>query len=969
MNPNIALLEAARATDGGRGIAVGWMRGRARALARTGKLAGPVLVACVLLLSGPAWGHPPAPSNASPPAAASRPFSIGGCGGAQVDPNITGTLSVVGGPYPPPSVVNQTIEVAFDYLQNSSVNGQPPLFQCLKANVTAITGAGGAFSADMTLQASGCNGRACVYYTGPFDPVSLGVAGAPPSGYFVTSSLVGTTAQVHLVAALDSATLTPFGRTTVSVLAPVTLTAAGLAGDGSPSPSTLAFNWTVVGTGWSIISGRGTPTLVVDSSTGAALGTVTVYVNGTYGSATQQAPSQDAILTAAATMATAGNLVPTSLDEGTPAAFTVNGTGAGGYAYIAHFAPGLGATDVTAPCSATPVNGGYVALSCTAQVTYPDTGTAQPTAALTNGYSSSTPYAYPSVSVAAPLGFFVSPQPDLAYAGTRTTIVVTAETGTGTAPLGPACDLPDPLGVLTCVAGGPTWTFHPVYANPGTFDGYVTVADHAGANVTVPTAAIVAPRPTLTPFPESGANVPSGASYPLTSLYGGGALPATYWWNDSTPSSTLASGSLLTDGPLDFTFLSTTTGRHTLTLTVIDGLGTVIAQSFNATVTAGPAVGIQLGAGSASGSATAGKPYSLSWEATGSDGRPTTLGAGAFTITVASGSPGTLAWVNDSDGGTVLPNAAGQFVLDAGAWNRGYLNFTVVADRAGLVVLDFASGVPISGVPGGMLALTVVPDLSDLHLFDPAGSSAGNGADDTRWQIADRFLNPLTSGFVRVVTDLGGVSSSNASNVQPGPNGSFVWVNYTVPFGTGGTVQVLNPWGVNATVLLWTLSIAGPASVSLLALTLPFGLLAVAVLCLAIAIRGRRPAPAAPVSSGAPSSGEDELMRLAQGRAHVLARSDAEEPRELADLARGWTGRPPDPGELTEWVSSLVAEGALTARVGPDGKPRFLRSPPGAPAPTEAPPKIQIDAAALDAALAHRDEPEPAPSEGEDRSD
>ena len=105
---------------------------------------------------------------------------------------------------------------------------------------------------------------------------------------------------------------------------------------------------------------------------------------------------------------------------------------------------------------------------------------------------------------------------------------------------------------------------------------------------------------------------------------------------------------------------------------------------------------------------------------------------------------------------------------------------------------------------------------------------------------------------------------------------------------------------------------------------------------------------------------EADLKRLADGRAHVLARAHPVEPRSVAELVDGWRGPPPDPAEAAEWVSSLVVEGLLRPVVTDDGVPKFVRLPKEVP-----PPKVDLDPSALDAALARR----PTPEDDEDRGD
>jgi len=914
------------------------------------------LVALAALLP-PSAG--PARSVAAPAAA---PAVAGPCGGAAVPTTLTGTLAVEGGAAPGPSVANRTVVVYFQYELNYTGGGAPSV-SCDTSNAAATTGADGSFDLSLVLPSS-CSGTSSTC-RGPLGPTTFALGSADPPGYFFTASRSAGTVSLAYVAALDSIALTPYGRTTVSENAAVTLTAAPLAGNGGPSPAYVGFAWTVSGTEWTVESGAGTGELVVDSPTAAATtGTIWVYVNGTYNGSTESATPAEAILTSAPTIVVGASVAPTSLDAGTPANFSVNGTGAGGYAYALSVYPGLGGATVTAPCASTVGSNGLVVLSCHALVTYGRSGVAAPTATLSNGYASDD-HAFPDLSIAPGLSLSASPDPVAAYVGTPTALTVAAAAGSGTDPLGPACLWPGD-GSWTCdFGGGPTWTFTVRYPAPGSYSGHVTVADAARANVSTPVAALVASPPSLDPLVGPGADV-GGSPITLSSAYADGALPAAYWWNDSLPTSTIREGTLTADGPLSLVYAPVAAGDHTITLTVIDGLGTLTRATIVVAVSAGPATTLEAAGAASTGSVAAGIPYPIAWAALDRIGEVVPTAAPALLLVPAGTDPAGPVFLNDSAGRPIVPAANGSFPVGASAWSGGRLNLTFTALAAGTYRLVVASALaPGSGV-AAPVAVTVVPDTGHLRLTGPVRAATDPGVNHTRWRIADRFGNALADGFVVVRTDFGGIAADADAPIEADATGSFVWVNFSVPVDEGGTVVVVSAW--NET-LLGPLEFPAPSATAPTTLVLVGGVGVAAIGCLAVGVRGRREERGAapgrpPAPPAAPEATEAELRRLAEARAHLLARADPAEARTLAELVAGWTGTPPDPAEVAEWVSGLVAEGLLAATVGPDRVPRFVRV--DAPAPPPGPPKVEIDAAALEAALARRPDPEPADGDGDD---
>lgn len=883
------------------------------------------------------------------------PLANGPCGGAHVASSFAGTLGVEGGSSPP-SVANLTIRALYDYQLQYTPKGGTTTTSCSTGSATATTDSQGAFAVVLSIPSSGCTVGGCSNYSGPFGPTSFSVASSTPAGYFVASNVSGTTVTLDFVFALGSAGLTPFGRTTVSALAPVTLSASGLAGNGAVSPATLTYAWLMTGTGWAIVSGSGTSRLTVTSSTGAGVATIVVYVNGTYNGTAESAAPRSALLTAAATSLIAESVNPTSIDVGAPATFSLTGSGAAGYTYSATIFPGLGLAPVTRTCVPSPANGGYVTLACTVVVTYLTAGTVQPSANLTNGYSSAA-VTFSPVTVAPGLSLVLTPSPAQGYVGTPLAFTVSVSGGTGTAPYGPACFWPGDGSLACAPLGASQWTFPVTFGYAGRFVGTATVVDAAGENRSVGVVTLVSNVPALGALSGGPSKITAGTPYRVTSDYAGGALPATYWWNDSLPGTTLARGVLTQDGPLNFTYVPTLAGNHLLRLTVVDALGTVKSALLPLRVTAGPPTAIATEGGGGAWTTVAGSPYNVTWAVVDPAGEIVPTAGENLTLTPLS-SAGPL-WVNLTGWGPLTPGAGGAFRFSASDWGGGCLNFSVDSPTAGAVVFAVGSALPVSGTVNGTVRLTVTYDRLHLVLRDPLSLPTGDW-NRTRWQISDRFLNPVPAGYIVVETNVSGVVSENQSPVLFNGTVSVVWVNYSLPSGVGATVLVWSAWDQE---LLPPLVVAAPAPASLFEI----GLLALFVLaaaaCLAMGIRARRPDPD-PRAAAAPTAGdraaEAELRRLATGREFVLSRADPTTPRELADLVRGFPGIPPTPTELAEWVGSLVNEGELKASLGGDGKPRFLRRRPDEPvdAATSAP-RVELDPKVLEAALAQRPERDP----------
>jgi hypothetical protein len=707
----------------------------------------------------------------------------------------------------------------------------------------------------------------------------------------------------------------------------------------------------IVGAGWSLLNGSGSPNATIEAAVGAWPGSLELWANGSYNGTSVAAPPVSLGLAAASTGITADGVVPTTLDVGLPATFTVIGTGAGGYAYDAVIAPGLDHPNVVAPCTTATASGGLVTLTCAASVTYSATGTAQPSGTLSNGYSSDARF-FSAVTVYSALAVSVVPTPSVEYSNVLTTLTVSVAGGTGTGPFGPACVWPGDGRALCQTGPGPTYSFPLSFGPTGTYAGRATIEDAGGANVSAPFETDVFARPALDRLLPSTNTVEAGRSISITSTVSGGALPLTYWWNASNPAGTLYEGTTDSDGSLVFDFVPHTSGATTITLTVVDALGTVVSQETRIDVTAGPAVAIASYGGPATWTVVAGSPYNVSWVAEDAVGEvvdhtyPVTL-----SLLPALGGRVVPLWVNSSQG-PVAPDRNESFVLSGSDWVRGFLDFTVDIGASGTFVFRVSAPLPVTDAPGGDRILRVTPDRSNVALSDPVIAHTSPRSSETLYRIADRFGDPLDGGHVVVRSVFDGATTDANSSVRSNATDATVWVNFTAPGTDGGTVYVLSDTWHELLTPIVVPAAAQPLVVPPYLLALAAGI--AVLLGTGFYVRRRRfyreEAERASIAPDARAT-EAELKRLAEGRAHVLARADPDVGRTLDDLALGFVGPPPAPEEMTEWVASLVAEGSLRTVLGPDGRSRFLRVERPEEVETV---RVELDDGALQAALDRR---------------
>jgi hypothetical protein len=907
-----------------------------------GALAGLlVLVVSLSMIPMAAPGHVAAP----PSGVAATARAASSCAGTPRSANLTGTLSVEGSRAPRPTAGGATILVQYLYQTNQSSKFGTTV-TCSSNTVQVTSNATGGFTVNLTLPGPSCGPTGCLTYLGPFGPITFRVTTGGASGYFLTTHWAGSVATLDWVDALASATTTPSQFATLSVAAPTAVTAQGWDGAGVASTANVTYGWTLVGTGWTATGPANSSAIVVTAAIGAGPGTVTYWVNGSSNGTVIDLPAVHLYLTAAATTLASASFLPNALDVGDAATVTVNATGAFGYTYSATLTPGLGLPPETSRCVTVPTSGGFAAVSCTLRVEYPSPGEAQPTANVTNGFSTSSEWLFPNVLVSRALAVEVGPDPAESYAGVPVHLSIRVAGATGTAPFGPACLLTGDGRFVCDKSPGPNWTISVTYGSVGTYPAEVTVADASGTNRTVSVPVDVVARPTSPTVEVTPTSVGRNTSVVASAQFSGGAFPLSYWWNSTGPE-TLYSGVVESDAIPSVTFQIATTGPKVVTLTVVDALGTVETGNATLLVQGGPARSLALSAPAANGTVAAGAPVGVVlWMVDAyRDRTPALPGVVTLEVPAQCGN----VWVNTSQGPAV-PGANGSYALPSTDWSSGTLNLTVAASRAGACPIEFAGPPPMVG--GANVTLDVSSDAHHVLLVSPRAASAGPGRSATLYSIVDRFGNAQTSGFVEVRSVFPGGVNELDSPIRAGPSGGSVWVNFTSTGPGPGTGYVISEFNQS---LLGPLAIPAPPAESSMSVAELVGLGAVGLLAVAAGValvaRRRRPVPSG-TGPDDPEDPDEPLRRLAEGRSHVLSRLSYDRDTDLDQVAAGFPGRPPDAAELAEWVGTLVTEGLVRPMVGPDGRPRFRRANPDTPPPG---PRVEVDPLALDAALARRD--------------
>jgi hypothetical protein len=899
----------------------------------------------ILLLSVVATGSGVAHPTASEPGA---PAPNSGCPGSPIATSYTGSVTIEGGPLNGTATENVSIldNYSADVQETNRSTGAVISLVCQLFTGGTTSGANSSFALSLALPPEHCYPTECTTVTGPYGPLGVAPSVAPPAGYGTVSRVNGTRVNVSLIAELGGLVLDPTGGSRVlSPDAPGAFVATATNAIGQPSPLSPTIAWNLSGTGWSFVGSSSGRNVTVEALPDAGVGRLSVTASSKVGTNRFEAGPDRVNLAAVSTAFTGGEANQTSVDTGGVVEFTVDGTGAAGYNYSAVAAPGLGLAPVGWGCSESPSMAGSVSLVCTGSVAYPSAGIAEPSAQLTNSYSTADG-SLPPITVAPAPEITVQPGSPVGYIDAPLSIRVSVAPGAGTAPYSMACLAPGVGPALCTATAGPNWTFAPVYSRVGNYSALAWAVDRDGRNISLPVPVTIVSPLSLAPIaapPSVLADAPENFSAHLA----GGDLPLRYWWNDS--GATIAGGVVGTDGTLDVTWVPTIPGETDLSLTAEDSLGT--SSTVSSIVNVGPAVATNLAAVAVPGAApsVAGAPVALAWQAVDLQGRNVSdfVSAGSLRITPDEGTLPVELWANAS-GGVALAGSSGTFTVPTSAWNLGRLSLTVAIARAGTFTLQLEGAGLLARTDA--LDLTVVADLGHLHLYSPRIAQSGARVNRTFWLLADRYGNPAEGAAVDIFYSSEGTSSESIFTERSAGNGTAgVWVNYSAPTTAGGTLEVTDPIG--GMVLLGPIAIppalsdAAPLSgpIVTLAAAAPVG--AVGVGLTAWAQRRRR------VGTAPDELPPDEdLRQMVEGRDRVISLVRDARAIDLADLESAW-GSSPAPPELADWVASLVADGTLGARTGPDGVARFCLI-----AGADGPPIVLLDPDALARAEAARRE-------------
>ena len=899
-----------------------------------------VPTAALFLLVGLLGGPAALPGTVA--AVAHPSGAAGSCPGSYSTASMTGRLAYDHPFGATPVVGNRTIVVNYSYQETFS-GPSSPTYRCIATNLSVPTATNGTFLVQPPIPAGNCTGvHHCQVNSGPFGPYRYRVVGGDPAGDLLRVGYNGSTIRLTWTSAFADLRLSPVGPLTVSTGDVVSLTASPWAGDGQPSPANVSYGWGVTGSGWRTDDTSGASTAVV-AADGAGPGTAALSVNATYNGTVFPTVRRSVLLTAVTTTIANASVAPSAIDAEQSVSVALSGSGAAGYTYTGSVSPGDGSDPVALACASSSSGSPTVAVLCRATLAYPSPGTVQPVVNLTNGHSEAR-WDLPSVRIAPAMGITLGPDPAAGYPGLDVPFFLSVRDGTGTGPFGPACLAPGDGGSNCTTSFGPDLPIRHAYLSVGTYTASGWVVDGTGANRSATVPVTIADRPHV---PATLGGCPTGVVegsrvLSLTSDLSGGLWPAAYWWNDSRPNATLALGFRTADGPLEIPWNVSLVGDHVLTLTVVDALGTRVASTCRAVVVTGPAVAVTPVDATPLPSLPAGRTENVSFRAIDAAGA-TVPSFAALVELRATGpaAPGSLALVDAA--GPLALSTQGFGEVPASAWDAGRLNLTFAATRSGLWNLTLVPGVgwPIH------LAVPVVADGAEPRLVDPVVASSSDRGGATQYDVVDPYGNAVLGGYVIVRAAFAVGTVDTDAGIQDHRGIGRVWVNYSALDGGRGVIYVLSASGVQllAPAIVPAAAVAPDPGNGMLAVA---GLLVIGSAA-GVAIvrhRFRRPRP-----GPEPEVEEPELARHAAGRDHLLRRLSEGAGVSLPDLAEGWTGPAPapTPSEISEWLSTLVADGNAVARSDPLGRPIFLLA-----TPPDDPPPLYLDESTLERALSSR---------------
>jgi len=370
--------------------------------------------------------------------------------------------------------------------------------------------------------------------------------------------------------------------------------------------------------------------------------------------------------------------------------------------------------------------------------------------------------------------------------------------------------------------------------------------------------------------------------------------------------------------------------------------------------------GVALDAGSATSigeigpvptEATVGVPVAVAWQALDAAGARATTFAVECELTIAANanSSSVRAWANASTTGPLVRSPNGTFSVPSTAWEHGVLNLTVsVASAVPVIVRLFGPLLP--SLPASV-ALAVQPDLDHLVLYGPVIPPPPTASsNDTFWHVRDRFGDPTPGAFLVVeVANASSVSKTLVPVTWAVGGTTGAWVNYSTSGLANSTLTVED---LSNTTLLGPVPMLAPgaASPSSTPSLSPLALVAVALLAvgavvgMAALLLGGRARPSPPRTDG-----EEELRRLAEGRATVVDLVRKAGALALPEIEAAWEP-PPAPPAVADWLASLVTDGTLTVTLGERGRARFTiaERPSGKP-------RVTLDEEALERGIARRD--------------